>query len=89
MTYRPKGIDERIMHRLKISRGHLEKVIQMVENDDYCIDILTQSLAVQGALKEIDSLLLENHLNTCVVDDIKKGKTKETVEEILKVFKKI
>ncbi len=88
MTYRPKDTEERILHRLKIARGHLDKVIQMVANDDYCIDILTQSLAVQGALKETDALMLENHLNTCVVDDIKKGKINETIDEIVTVFKK-
>lgn len=88
MTYRPKDTQERILHRLKIAQGHLKKVLQMVEEDDYCIDILTQSQAVQGALKETDALILENHLNTCVVDDIKKGKTKSSIDEIMKVFKK-
>ncbi len=88
MAYRPKNTEERILHRLKIARGHLDKVIKMTENDEYCIDILTQSLAVQGALKETDALLLENHLNTCVVDDIKNGKTKSSIDEIVKVFRK-
>ncbi len=89
MTYRPKDTNERIIHRLKIARGHLEKVIAMVEKDDYCIDILTQSQAVQGALKETDNLILQNHLEGCVVNDIKDGKTTETIEEIMKVFKKL
>lgn len=88
MTYRPKDTEERIIHRLKIARGHLEKVIKMVENDEYCIDILTQSQAVQSAIKETDALILKNHLESCVVEDIKKGKTTETIEEIMKVFKK-
>jgi len=88
MTYRPKNTEERIIHRLKIAKGHLEKVIKMVENDEYCIDILSQSLAVQNAIKETDALILKNHLESCVVEDIKKGKTDETIAEILKVFKK-
>ncbi len=88
MTYRPKDIQERITHRLKIASGHLKKVMQMVEDDEYCIDILTQSQAVQSALKETDSLILKNHLENCVVSDIKKGKTTETIDEIIKVFKK-
>jgi CsoR family transcriptional regulator, copper-sensing transcriptional repressor len=88
MAYRPKSTEEKILHRLKIARGHLEKVISMVEKDEYCIDIITQSLAVQGALKETDSLILKNHLNTCVVDDIKKGKTEKSIDEIMKVFRK-
>lgn len=85
--YRPKDTQERILHRLKIARGHLNKVIQMVEDGDYCIDVIHQSQAVQSALKEADSLTLENHLNTCVVDQIKKGKSKTTIEEIMKVLK--
>ncbi len=59
----------------------------MVEGGDYCIDVIHQSQAVQSALKEADSLTLENHLNTCVVDQIKQGKAKTTVEEIMKVLK--
>jgi len=88
MTYRPKNQEERIIHRLKIAKGHLEKVIKMVENDEYCIDILNQSQAVQSAIKETDVLILKNHLEGCVIEDIKNGKTKETIEEIMKVFKK-
>lgn len=86
--YRPKDIQERILHRLKIARGHLNKVIKMVEEGEYCIYVIHQSQAVQSALKEADSLTLENHLKTCVVDHIKKGETKKTVEEIMKVIKR-
>lgn len=60
----------------------------MVEKDAYCIDVLHQSQAVEAALKEIDSLVLSNHLNTCVVDAIKNGKSKEVIGEIMAVFKK-
>lgn len=88
MAYRPKDTQERIIHRLKIARGHLNKVIQMVESDEYCIDILHQSQAVQSGIKETDALILENHLQTCVVDHIKKGQAESTVEEIMKVFRK-
>lgn len=86
--YRPKNIQERITHRLKISQGHLKKVIQMAEANYYCIDILHQSQAVQKALKETDNLILENHLKTCVSDAIRKGKDKQAISEIMEVFKK-
>lgn len=86
--YRPKDTQERIIHRLKISAGHLKKVIKMVENDQYCIDVIHQSQAVQRALEEVDSLVLENHLQGCVVDHIKKGETKRSIEEIMNVFKR-
>lgn len=86
--YRPKDTTERILHRLKISQGHLKKVIKMVEEDKYCIDILHQSQAIQRALKEADNLILENHLRTCAAEAIKKGKQKEAVAEIMNVFKR-
>lgn len=86
--YRPKNIQERILHRLKIAQGHLAKVLKMVENDEYCIDVIHQSQAVQRALEEVDSLVLENHLQGCVVDHIKKGEAKESIGEIMNVFKR-
>lgn len=88
MAYRPKDTQERILHRLKISQGQLKKISSMVEQDSYCIDILHQSQAVQKALKEIDKLLLENHLNCCVADSIKKGNKDEAIREVLEVFAK-
>ncbi len=86
--YRPKDTQERILHRLKIARGHLDKVINMAESDTYCIDVLHQSQAVQAALKETDAVILENHLKTCVADSISKGNKEEAIREIMDVFKK-
>lgn len=88
MAYRPKDVKERILHRLKITQGHLKKVVQMVENDTYCIDVIHQTQAIQKALKEIDNLTLENHLKGCVTDAIKNGKRDEAVAEVMNVFRK-
>ncbi|EKD85158.1 MAG: hypothetical protein ACD_38C00074G0001 [uncultured bacterium] len=88
MTYRPKDTQERILHRLKIAKGHLQKVIQMVESGQYCIDVIHQSQAIQRALQEADSVLLENHLKTCVVDHIKKGEADSSIQEIMNVLQK-
>jgi DNA-binding FrmR family transcriptional regulator len=88
MSYRPKDTKERILHRLKIARGHLNKVIAMVEENTYCIDIIHQSKAVQKALKEVDILTLENHLNGCVTESIKNGKKDEAIAEVMNIFKK-
>lgn len=89
MAYRPKNTQERIIHRLKIAQGHLKKVIKMVEEDCYCIDVLHQSQAVQKALKETDSLMLEDHLKTCAIDAIGKGRKDEAISEVMQVFKKM
>lgn len=88
MAYRPKNTHERITHRLKIARGHLDKVIKMMESDTYCIDVMHQMQAVESGLKETGNLLLENHLKTCVADAIGKGRTNESIAEIMQVFKK-
>lgn len=88
MAYRPKDTQERIIHRLKIARGHLNKVIKMVEYDEYCIDVLHQMQAVESGLKETGNVVLENHLKTCVSDSIAKGKKDEAIAEIMRVFKK-
>ncbi len=84
MKYQRNGV----LHRLKIARGHLDKVIRMVQDDEYCIDILTQSQAVQGQLSEVDAKILEKHLSTCVADAMKKGENRNAVEEVVKVFRR-
>lgn len=88
MAYRPKNTHERITHRLKIAHGHLDKVIRMMEEDVYCIDVMHQIQAVESGLKETGNLLLENHLKGCVADAISKGKADESIAEIMQVFKK-
>lgn len=88
MAYRPKDLKERILHRLKIAQGHLKKVSEMVDQDEYCIDVLHQSQAVQKAIKGTDNLILENHLKTCASEAIAKGKKDEAIAEVMQVFKK-
>jgi DNA-binding FrmR family transcriptional regulator len=78
---------DRISHRLKIVNGHLRKVIEMVENDTYCIDVLHQSLAVQKALKNVDMLIMEEHLKTCAIDQVKNGQEQKMVKELVDIYK--
>lgn len=78
-----------ILRRLQTIQGHLTKVITMVEDDAYCIDILNQSKAVQSALRKTDLVMLENHLRTCAVKHMKEGKTDTAVNEIMSVFKRM
>jgi DNA-binding FrmR family transcriptional regulator len=78
------------LQRLKIADGHLKKVRAMVENEDYCPDIIHQSKAVQAALKKVDTLIFEGHLHTCVLKDIKGGvkNKKKLADEIVDLFRK-
>ncbi len=85
---RDKSVEHTILHRMKIARGHLDRVVQMVEDGHYCIDVIHQSLAVQAALKQIDELVLRNHMETCVATEIKKGNAREVIDEVMKVMEK-
>jgi DNA-binding FrmR family transcriptional regulator len=81
-------MDRKILHRYQIAKGHLEKVISMIEKGSYCIDIVHQSLAIQSALKKADDEVLRNHLETCVSDAIKRGESKQAINEVVGVLKK-
>ena len=78
----------KIIHRLQIASGHLAKVLKMVQDDAYCIDVVHQSIAVQSALKKADEVILENHLKCCVADSIRKGKSDEAINELMTVLQK-
>lgn len=76
-----------LVNRLARAEGHLKKVRQMAEQDAYCIDIITQSLAVQSALKSVDELVLANHMATCVKEAFAKNAGEEKIQEILTTIK--
>jgi len=60
----------------------------MAEHHAYCLDVIHQSQAVQKALQEVDHLILENHLRTCVAKAIRQGKDKQAIKEVMEVVKK-
>ena len=59
----------------------------MVENNTYCIDVITQTSAVKQALSGIEDALMESHLGTCLIHQIKKGQEKQATGEMLKVYR--
>jgi len=80
---------ERTIVNFKKARSLLSKIIKMVEEDRYCIDIMQQNLAVMGLLKSAHQLLMENHLKTCFKGAMSSGNeaTKEkAIEEIIRVM---
>jgi len=82
-----KDIKSKTLRRLKLVEGQIRGIQKMVEGEQYCVDIITQSSAVKEALSGIEHLILGNHLSTHVLDNIKRGKEKMAIEEILKVYK--
>lgn len=75
-----------IIRRLKLIEGQVRGLQKMVENDVYCVDVITQSSAIKQGLSNVEDILLEEHLNHCVVSQIQKGQTKKATQEILKVY---
>ena len=79
-------IKKRALHRTRILEGQLRGLEKMIENEDYCIDIITQSLAIQKSLRSLNKLLVENHLRTHVADMFANGEQDVAVDELLKVY---
>jgi len=77
---------KRLVRRLKIIEGQIRGLQEMLIKDAYCIDVITQTSAVKQALSSVEDVLLENHLDTCVVHQIQKGEEKKAIGEILKVY---
>ena len=79
---------QELQNRLARVEGHLKKVKEMVQNDAYCIDIITQSLAVQAALRAIDEIILTKHMETCVKDAFEnKEGVAEKIQELTTTLK--
>jgi len=82
-----KDIKKQVQNRLKRIEGQVKGLQKMVEGDKYCIDIITQTSAVRSALSAVEDAMLENHLSTHVIEQVKKGSQKKAIEEILSVYK--
>ncbi|UWP59967.1 metal-sensing transcriptional repressor [Ruminococcus gauvreauii] len=77
-----------LISRLNRIEGQVRGVKNMVEEDRYCIDILTQVSAIQSALNSFNRLLLSSHIKTCVVEDIRNG-SDEVVDELCAAIQKL
>lgn len=78
----------KLSNRLKRIEGQVRGVQKMLAEDAYCTDILTQVSAIQAALNAFNRELLENHIKSCVVNDIKNGDD-EVVEDLVKTIHKL
>ena len=80
--------DKDLMNRLSRIGGQVRGIRGMVENDAYCVDILTQVAAVTAALNSFNKVLLANHIRTCVAEDIRSGND-EVVDELVATLQKL
>ena len=77
----------RAARRLAIIEGQIRGLQKMVREDQYCIDIINQMIAVKKALGGVEDLLLRNHLSTHVIEQMKSGKESRAIQEIMSVYK--
>ena len=82
-------LKKRASHRSKIIKGQIEGLQKMIDNEAYCMDILTQSLAIQKSLASLNKLIVENHITTHITEMLSSGEEKEqtkALEELLNLY---
>ena len=79
-------VKKRLVRRLKIAEGQMRGIQKMIDDEKYCIDIITQASAIRHALTAVEEIILEQHLSKCVVDQIKEGEHKKAIAEILSIY---
>ena len=77
-----------LIKRLNRIEGQVKGIQKMVDEERYCIDILTQISAIRSAINKVGSIILENHITGCVVNSIKEDNSEESIEELLKTIDK-
>lgn len=87
MKYMDEKSKAKVIRRLKLIEGQARGLQKLVENDAYCIDVITQTSAVKQGLSNVEDILLENHLKGCVSKQVTTGQVGKTTNEILKVYK--
>lgn len=84
-----QDIKKRATHRSKVIEGQFKGLIKAIEKEEYCVDILIQSLAIQKSLRSLNKLVLENHLQTCAKSQLSSELKKEqekAIEELLQLY---
>jgi CsoR family transcriptional regulator, copper-sensing transcriptional repressor len=80
------AIKKQVHYRLKRIEGQIRGLQKMVDQDTYCIDVITQTSAIKKALAGVEDVLLESHLWSCIRNQLKSGKHEKATKEILQVY---
>ena len=75
-----------VIKRLNYIEGHLAGIRRMIEEDQYCVDILKQTYAVRRAIEKLEALLLDGHLHSCVIEGVRDGREQQVVGELLELY---
>jgi len=83
-----EDLKKRALHRARILEGQLRGLEKMIESEEYCLDIITQSLAIQKSLGSLNKLMVENHLKTHVTEMFDAGgdERNRAIDELLRIF---
>jgi len=82
-----KNIKKRAVHRAKILEGQMRGLTKAIEREEYCIDLISQSLSIQKSLQSLNKLILENHLKTHVKHQLQnKESENKAIQELLKIY---
>ena len=76
-----------MLNRLKTVRGHLDGIIRMVEDEEYCVDLMKQVSAAQSSLERVNRVILKNHLQTCFSEAVSEGRAEPAIAELLDAVK--
>ena len=74
------------LKRLNYIAGHVRGVQRMIEDESYCVDVIKQTYAIRAGLEKVEKLLLDGHLNSCVIDGVRNGKEKEVFKELVDLY---
>lgn len=75
-----------VLKRLNYIEGHIGGIRRMVEEDQYCVDILRQTYAVRKAIEKLEAVVLENHLHGCVAEGIREGRDEAVIDELMQLY---
>lgn len=75
-----------LLNRIASIEGHLRGIKKMVEEDQYCVDVLKQTYAVERALQSLETALVEGHLQTCVPAGFKDGRADDMIRELTELY---
>lgn len=87
-----KDIKKSALKRLNILKGQIEGISEMIQNEEYCTDIINQSRAIQQSLKSLDGLILENHIKTHITEMFLSKNIEEkskAIRELMKIYQYI
>jgi DNA-binding FrmR family transcriptional regulator len=76
-----------VLKRLNYIDGHLQGVRKMIEEEQYCVDVMKQTFAVRRAIEKMEAQMLEGHLHHCVLDAVQRGETDEVLGELVELYR--